>query len=85
MTADRKETEVQPIKPGIEIMTITVLAIFTCIFLTVLHMSESKFQARCRGYEDQIEKSLQQALADKNELHLIQTGFQQYQKVCSAH
>ena len=85
MTADRKETEVQPIKPGIEIMTITVLAIFTCIFLTVLYMSESKFQARCRGYEERIEKSLKQTMSSAVELHLIQTHFQQYKKDCSAH
>ncbi|EGR1555959.1 hypothetical protein D6Y19_04525 [Vibrio parahaemolyticus] len=85
MTTNRKETEEQPIKPGIEIMAITILTILTVIFLLANHISESTFQARCRGYEEQIEKSLQQTMAGEDELQLIQTHFQQYKKDCSAH
>ncbi|WP_440879118.1 hypothetical protein [Vibrio natriegens] len=85
MTTDRKETEVQPIIPGIEIMSITILTILTVIFLLVNHISESTFQARCQGYEERIETSLKQTMAGEDELHLIQTHFQQYKKDCSAH
>ncbi|AEX21507.1 MULTISPECIES: hypothetical protein [unclassified Vibrio] len=85
MTTDRKEVEVQPIKPGIEIMAITILTILTVIFLLANHISEPTFQARCRGYEERIEKSMKQTMAGEDELHLIQTNFQQYKKDCSAH
>ncbi len=85
MTTDRKETEVQPIIPGIEIMSITILTILTVIFLLVNHISESTIQARCRGYEEQIETSLKQTMAGEDELQLIQTHFQQYKKDCGPH
>ncbi|MGY0617723.1 hypothetical protein [Vibrio sp. FJH11] len=81
MTTDRKETEAQPTKPGIEIMAITILTILTVIFLLANHISESTFQARCRGHEERIEKSLQQTMAGEDERHLIQTNFQQYKKI----
>lgn len=85
MTAERKETNERPISPGLETSLIAFIAILTIIFLLVNHISESAYQARCRGYEEQIETSLQQMLVDKNELHLIQTNFEQYKTYCSAH
>lgn len=59
--------------------------IYRLIFLLANHISESTFQARCWGYEEQIEKSLKQTMAGEDEFHLIQTNFQQYKKGCSAH
>ncbi len=83
MTTNRKETDEQPIIPGGEIMSISLLTMFTVIFLLVNHISEATFQARCRGYEERIETSLQKTMAGEDALHLIQTNFRQYKKDCS--
>ncbi len=83
MTTDRKETDERPIIPGTEITSITLLAIFTVMFLFVSHISDSNYQTRCLGYEEQIETSLKQTMAGENELHLIQARFQLYKRYCT--
>ncbi|ELA9709576.1 TPA: hypothetical protein KD131_001300 [Vibrio parahaemolyticus] len=85
MTTNRKETEEQPITSDIDIIFIILLAVFVCISLMLSQVSDKQAKARCRGYEAQIEKSLERNLANKEQLNSIQTQFNQYKKDCSVH
>ncbi len=68
--------------PALELIFIMLTAVFLCILLMVKNSFDETQKIRCRGYEEQIEKSLERQLADETLLNSIQTDFQQYKQVC---